>query len=432
MRKIKCICSDIIAQKHDGQSKKMMQAQMLKAPKSYKLKYSNSAADNIVKIILANEFEPNKGLLLCYKFDRYSELISPFILKFPKIEILPLLDKIVLSLTTDQYNSVFNIKSNVPVPVMYDTQLIYKNKKTFYVITADLFGYNSFIFKNYTNDVFIPTYRYTFDLSDISNAEKRDPSDNTIIIKPASKLSFSIDKNWIPYTNLAYSGTPGTPGAYVLVTIPQSIKIGQLYVFNAADINVTINYMYWGYNIKKITVLLDSVKDSIIPLCKNIPSILEYQKIPDETINTIIDYNLICLPRSTVILIDNTFGANLYIDDVLNKRGIGYYNNNKYGMYSDLYYIYVPQKFELAFLNKNDPNFTYSGDAAKHSTFTIEGTEDTYDFYYGNITILIKGSFQPISIYTKKYGYLNFKDIIVYSETCSSVLKEENPYLIPY
>ena len=431
MRKIKCICSDIIAQKHDGQSKKMMQAQMLKAPKSYKLKYSNSAADNIVKIILANEFEPNKGLLLCYKFDRYSELVSPFILRFPNIDILALLDKIILSLTTDQYNSVFNIKSNVPVPVITDPQLIYENKKTFYVITKDLFGYNSFIFKNYTNDVFIPTYSYTFDLSDESNAEKRDPIDNTII-KPASKLSFSVDKNWIPYTNLTYSGTPGTPGAYVLITIPQSIKNGQLYIYNAEDKYVSINYIYWGYNIEKITVLLDSIKDSIIPLCKNIPSIMEYPKIPDETINTLTDYNLICVPRSTVLLIDNTFGANLYIDDVLNKRGLGYYNNNKYGLYSDLYYIYVPQKFELAFLNKDDSNFIYSGDTTKHSTFTIEGTEDTYDFYYGNITILIKGSFQPISIYTKNYGYLNCKDIIIYSETCSTILKEENPYLIPY
>ena len=83
MRKIKCICSDIIAQKHDGQSKKMMQAQMLKAPKSYKLKYSNSANDTLIQDILSNDFNTNKKLLLCYKIDRYSDLISPLISKFP-------------------------------------------------------------------------------------------------------------------------------------------------------------------------------------------------------------------------------------------------------------------------------------------------------------------------------------------------------------
>ena len=182
MKNIKCICSDVISKQHDGQSKKMLQAQMLKAPKSYKLKYSNSANDTIIQVILSNEFEANKGLLLCYKFARYSELISPLILKYPKIKILELLDEIISTLQKpDQYNSVFNIKTIEPIII--DPQIIYENKKTFYVVVADLFGYNSFIFKNYTNDVLIPTYQYTFDLSHESNLNTR--------------LSFSIDKNWI-------------------------------------------------------------------------------------------------------------------------------------------------------------------------------------------------------------------------------------------
>uniref|UniRef100_A0A6C0JN98 Uncharacterized protein n=1 Tax=viral metagenome TaxID=1070528 RepID=A0A6C0JN98_9ZZZZ len=430
MRKLKCNdCPNIITKKYDGQSKKMLQAQMLKTPKSYKLKYSNSANDNIVRIIISNDYDSNKGLLLCYKFNRYSELISPFILKFPKIDIVGLLDKIILELSESERKRVFNIKEEVPV--ITDTQILYENKKTFYVVTAYLFGFYSFIFKNYTNDVFIPTYSYTFDLSHISNAEKRDETDNTKIIKPESKLSFSIDKNWIPYTHLTYNGTPGTAGANVIVTIPQSIKTGQLYIYNAASTNVAINYILWGYNLENFTVLLDSIKESILPICKNIPSGLEYQKIPDETINTLSTvYQIICMTRSSLLLVNNTYGVVLYFDDIKIRRGLGFNNIVKYGLYSGDYYIYVPPEYELTFFNKSDSNFIFSGDNTKKSTDTIDGV--VYDFYYGTIKIVITGSFQPISIYTKSYGYLNCKDIMIYSETCSFILPDEKPYLIPY
>jgi hypothetical protein len=420
MRNIKCPCSDVISKKHDGQSKKMMQAQMLKAPKSYKLKYSNSATDTIIENILSNDFDKNKGLLLCYKFNRYSDLVSPLILKFPKINILGLLDNIIISLTTEQYNSVFNIVVPIinPEPEP-EPQIIYVNKKTFYVVVANLFGYKSFIFKNYTKDVFIPTYSYTFNLEDPSNLN--------------TKLCFSIDKNWIPYTNLIYSDAlPGTTGSYVIINIPQTITTGRLYVYNSEEKNIGTNYIYWGYNVEQINILLDSVADSITPLCKNIPPKLVYQKIPNEKINIIDDYNLICMTQSSILLINNTYGANLYIDDVKIKTRLGFYSNNKYGLYSGIYYIYVPRHLELAFLNKNDSNFIYSGDTAKRSTYMIDGTEDMYDFYYGTIKIEIKGSFQSISIYTKNYGYLNCKDIILYSDTCSSVVQNKKPFLIPY
>ena len=422
MRNIKCQCTDIISKEHDRQSKKMLQAQMLKANKSYKLKYSNSANDTIIQSIISNDFDKNKGLLLCYKMDRYSELASPLILRFPKIDILGLLDKIILSLTTEQYNSVFRIK--IDAPVIKDTQLVYKNKKTFYAITADLFGYKSFIIKNYTNDVLIPTYSYTFNLEDPSNLN--------------TKLCLSIDKNWIPYDNLTYIGTPGTPGAYLMITIPQTIQSRKLYVFNAAEPNVGMNYIFWGYNLNYFNILIDSIKDTIVPICTNKPTTMVYNKVPFIDTNNILldDYTTICMTRSSILLINNTYGANLYIDDIKNKNDIGGYNNNKYGLYSGTYYIYVPQKFELAFLNKNDSNFIYSNNSMdaseKRSRGQIDGTDDIYDFYYGTIKIVVTGSFQPISIYTKNYGYLNGKDFIIYSEKCSTVLEDNNPYLIPY
>ena len=199
-----------------------------------------------------------------------------------------------------------------------------------------------------------------------------------------------------------------------------------------------MNYILWGYNTEYFNILLDSIKNTVAPICKNIETNMFYQKIPQIDKNNIKDtFTTVCIPRSSILLINNSFGAKLYIDDVLIRQEIGYYYNNKYGLYQSgvtpsIYYIYVPQKFELAFLNKNNTNFEYSGDAAKHSIGTIEGTSDVYDFYYGTIKIEIIGSFQPISIYTKNYGYLNCYDIIIYSEKCSSVLKDDSPYLIPY
>ena len=199
-----------------------------------------------------------------------------------------------------------------------------------------------------------------------------------------------------------------------------------------------MNYILWGYNLNYFNILLDSIKESIIPICANKPTTMVYNKVPFIDTNNIFldDYTTICMTRSSILLINNTFGANLYIDDIKNKNDIGGYNNNKYGLYLGTYYIYVPQKFELAFLNKNDSNFIYSNNSMdaseKRSRGTIDGTDDIYDFYYGTIKIVVTGSFQPISIYTKNYGYLNGKDFIIYSEKCSTVLEDNDPYLIPY
>jgi hypothetical protein len=447
----KCQCATIITKQHDAQSKKMLQAQMLKSPKSYKLKYNNSANDTLIQNILSNDFNTNKKLLFCYKIDRYTDLISPLIPKFPKIRILGLLDDIIVSLTQDEYNIVFKVK--IDMPIILDAQLVYENKKTFYVITADLFGYNSFVFKNYTNDYLIPTYKYTFDLSDTTNAEIRDVNNN--IVRVASKLCFSIDKNWIPYTFLTYSDEPpGTPGAYVSVNIPSTIKNGQLYIYNDADVHNAGNYILWGHNISKLNIVLDTIKETIKPICVNktssmtslttsstTSSIMPSQKIPNiDKINTFTDYDIVCMPQSSILFINNFFGANLYIEDVLNKYGMGSYSISKYGLYGlanniYTYYLYIPYKFALAFINDDSDytNFSYIGeDSKKYPNVIIDGTSNTRDFYYGTITIIISGSFKPMSMYTKNYGYLNCKDIIIYSETCSSISKEDEPYLIPY
>jgi hypothetical protein len=103
-----------------------------------------------------------------------------------------------------------------------------------------------------------------------------------------------------------------------------------------------------------------------------------------------------------------------------------FYSTDFYGLSNGgVYYIHVPKSYQLAFLNKDQSNnFVYSGDANKKTTEEIIGTENdgTYDFYYGTVKIEIKGSFQDISLYTLRYGYLGGYKRFVYTDKCVDVI----------
>jgi hypothetical protein len=72
----------------------------------------------------------------------------------------------------------------------------------------------------------------------------------------------------------------------------------------------------------------------------------------------------------------------------------------------------------LSFLNANqEDNFSYHGNNPTISNVVGTGdTDGSYNFYSGTITITISGSFQPISMYTLNYGYLDAKNIMVFSD----------------
>ena len=87
--------------------------------------------------------------------------------------------------------------------------------------------------------------------------------------------------------------------------------------------------------------------------------------------------------------------------------------------------------YELTFLNKNqESNFSVSNVEGKEFTSTeriIDQLSDTeiegiYKFYYGYVKITVNGSFNPISIYTYKYGYLGGYKRLIYEERAANLV----------
>jgi hypothetical protein len=118
----------------------------------------------------------------------------------------------------------------------------------------------------------------------------------------------------------------------------------------------------------------------------------------------------------------NYDGLHLYIQDIYDRTPVLYYTNFTFGLNIGTYYLFVPPIYTLAFLNKNQTNnFSYVGKNINTKFIdnvigTGVDTDGIYDFYSGTIIITITGSFQPISMYTKQFGYLDAKNIMVFSD----------------
>ena len=105
-----------------------------------------------------------------------------------------------------------------------------------------------------------------------------------------------------------------------------------------------------------------------------------------------------------------------------------YYTNFKFALNIGTYYLFVPPIYKLAFLNANQTsNFMYEG--SNSTTHNVLGTDadGTYNFYSNTIKITIKNSFQPISIYTLNYGYLDAKNKIIFSNEAPLI----DPTIVP-
>lgn len=87
--------------------------------------------------------------------------------------------------------------------------------------------------------------------------------------------------------------------------------------------------------------------------------------------------------------------------------------------------------YELAFLNKNqETNFSVTRVEGKEFTSNeriidqLGDTEinGTYNFYYGYVKITVNGSFNPISMYTFRYGYIGGFKRLIYDEKCERLV----------
>jgi hypothetical protein len=424
-------CNIGITKKHNGVSSKMLQAQMVKTSGTHRVTYNNSASDNINYIILSGDYSKNKTLLLCYKYNVYIRLLQP--LSVQKPELLTMLRNIINSLTQEETNSIYGI---IPIPPVIIPPPININdipiKKKFYVITRSMTETAKyFIFKNHAgDDVFLPTNSYEFNLEHPSNI--------------GTELSFSIDKNDNDYKYLTRSDiSAGYVGAKLVLTIPQDISYNKLYTYNKSEnrIFVPINtidasytsydvyrlglyrYEFWGCMLKYIGIQIDTVSNKDINSCKNVARPQIVPVVPrSNDINMNTSTTIKYLTQSSILTAIDYDGVHLYIQDINDKKPVLYYTNFTFGLNIGTYYIYVPPIYILAFLNKNQTNnFSYIGKKINTKvTDNVIGTgidtDGSYDFYSGTIIITITGSFQPISMYTLQYGYLDAKHIMVFSD----------------
>jgi len=278
-----------------------------------------------------------------------------------------------------------------------------------------------FIFKNYSKeDTFIPTYSYVFNVEHSSN--------------DSMSLSFSPKMDLNEYKYVTRAGTPGTYGATVMVTLPQDISYNKLFIYNSVDPTDTYKYRYGGYTLNYLNILLESVADKKVTVkCSKVPySLIAHVKPRIYTTNIVDEIKTVPLQQSSILTGITFNGVHLYIYEINDRSPALFYTDQLYGLNIGIYYLYVPPIYQVAFLNKNqETNFKYSGlESRKYSEYVLGTEADAYyDFYYGTVKIEITGSFQPISLYTRKYGYLDGKSRMVYNDSIT-ISRNEIPYLI--
>ena len=409
-------CDNGITKKHNGISTKMLQAKMVHTTGKKRISYNNSNIDNINSIILAADYAKNKSLLLCFKYVAYMRYFEPLAVKYPTLMIM--LNYILDNLSVDEYNSIYGIVQPIITEVVPDIII----KKIYYVVTRQMTEtVKYFIFKNYSKeDTFIPTYSYVFNIEHQSN--------------DGMSLSFSPKMDLLEYKYVTRVGAPGTYGATVMVTLPQDISYNKLFIYNSVDPTDTYKYRYGGYTLNYLNILLESVADKKPTIkCSKIPySVIAPVKPRIYTTNIVDEIKTVPLQQSSILTGITFNGVHLYIYEINDRSAALFYTDQLYGLNIGTYYLYVPQIYQVAFLNKNqETNFKYSGlESRKYSEYVLGTEADAYyDFYYGTVKIEITGSFQPISLYTRKYGYLDGKSRMVYNDSIT-ITRAEIPYLI--
>ena len=101
-----------------------------------------------------------------------------------------------------------------------------------------------------------------------------------------------------------------------------------------------------------------------------------------------------------------------------------YYENTNYVVKNGTYKLLnVPEEYPIAVLNNGkEDKITYTGAVTKKHYSTIRNVEGagTYDFYYGDVTLKVKGNFETGSLYyyksPTKQGFLGMENILIHQD----------------
>jgi len=370
-------CNPVYNLQQNGVSRKILISQMIQ--KRTAINYANSEINTIYMTILSIDPVANKKLLLRLRYKLYMKYFRQLIScgKHNAGEIYSMLENIIANLTKEEYNIVFDIKTEVVVVV--DTTIIIT--KIFYISVDG--NRDFFLIKNYNGEYLLPFKSYEFNLEDPSNLN--------------TKFCLSVYQNSVQIDGLIYTGIPGTPGSKVVYTVPGN-TLYSLYVFNSIG---TFPYS-WGYAQPIIPILSINEVHSYISY---VPLIMEQ-----------ISYLSVYYNTSLRFLIQSSF---IEFNSSVNYIYLFYYGT---------YYIQVPKIYSLALLNKSqEDTVRYSGDINKSSTSVVVGTvnDGTYNFYYDTLTITIYEPFTPVSLYSQLYGYMGAINIITFDKSAASKAQPE-------
>lgn len=364
-------CNPIYNFQQNGVSRKMLISKMIRSGKS--INYANSQTESIYKTILSLDYVANKNLLLLLKYKLYMKYVGQVIScgKYNSQKIYEMIDYILANLTPEEYKIVYDIVDAITP----DVPDILPITKIFYVV-VDI-NQSIFIIKNYTGDFMVPNNAYEFNLEDPSNLN--------------TKFCLSQEKTGTPVGGLVYNGTPGTPGANLIFTVPNLITY-DLYIFNP----LSFAPFSWGY-VQPFLAVLQATKKyasySFIPLSLHQISTLS------------IYYN-----QTLKFAIQNK------IDPFITS------SNYNYLLYYGTYYLQVPKIYTLALLNKGQEiAINYVGKIITSTTSEVFSTtnDGIYNFYYDTIVISVYESFTPISFYSLFYGYLSGQDSILFDSSAA-------------
>jgi hypothetical protein len=344
--------------------------------------YNNSRLRTIYNTMLSLDYDSNRVLLFLYKnklYTRYlSYLVGGNIPRDKSFELSNMYQQLISELTDEEYNVVFEIEVEVPL-----TTVFVDSGYTFYVIRRKppRNGPSYFIYKNLTRDfLFNPLQIYTFDVSDPSNL--------------GSRLSFSEDEE--EYNGIEYIGTPGAPGAKILLRISPGVNL--LYTMDAMNPYANRDGYY-------PTLLVRENKFEV----QNRGNILY---VPIRQYSNIAVYE------------DN--GPRFSINDTIHPIVHRESNHRHYQVTYGTYYLEVPKIYACTLLNKGyEDCVSFIGDPECCTVDTVYGAtlapgppqEGEYSFFYGKVTMTVKKPFPfDMTFYSRSFGFMGGAGILHFIE----------------
>ena len=383
---------DVITFSENKMSTKMLKAMMLKMGNG-KISYHNSRTKSTHTTIMSLNYIENRLLLFRYKYKLYYHYVKTLsnINKDTYAKILQMLDTLISQLSTEERNIVFNTPPpEPPIPETFeDSGIVFK------VVTKRIANFSYFIIINIKNNYIFETgLFYTFDLSDPTNL--------------GTAFCLSLNKDSVAY-DCRYHLTSGEPGSNMKVYISKGIPYTQLYIFNKDDPAEGARYQKWGYSYEYLFINRDKLN------------------IDDITTFTFKTFDTSYLK----FIVYEWYGPKIMIDPYISSDPTKFSNNNvylykntyKYQLGIGVYYIYLHNYYSLAFLNRNKSTVGVSsqynrGTKTLNQLFLAgSGLDGDYTFHSGLIRLTILDSFEPITIYNDKYGYMGSLFMIQYNKT---------------